>query len=106
MPRGGRQRLHRKAPGRRKALVAGARVDAEIASEYAAASRKVDIEFRLLIEAIYQLYHYDFRDYAAASLRRRMKTALVRFECETLSQLQDRVVRDPRIFSALLDHLT
>jgi chemotaxis protein methyltransferase CheR len=81
-------------------------VDAEVDSEYAAASRKFGIEFRLLIEAIYHLYHYDFRGYAAASLRRRMKTALVRFECETLSQLQDRVVRDPRIFSALLDHLT
>jgi chemotaxis protein methyltransferase CheR len=81
-------------------------MDAEIAGEYAMASRKFDIEFRLLIDAIYQLYQYDFRDYAPASLRRRLKAALVHMHCETLSQLQDRVMREPRVFHALLDHLT
>lgn len=29
-----------------------------------------DIEQRLLLEAIYEIYHYDFRQYAAGSLRR------------------------------------
>ena len=81
-------------------------MDAEITGEYAMASRKFDIEFQLLIDAIYQLYQYDFRDYAPASLRRRLKAALVHMHCETLSQLQDRVIREPRIFHALLDHLT
>jgi chemotaxis protein methyltransferase CheR len=81
-------------------------MDAEVDGGYAAASRKFDIEFQLLIEAIYQLYHYDFRGYAAASLRRRMRTALGRFQCESVSQLQDRVMREPKIFPALLDLLT
>ncbi|HTV94637.1 MAG TPA: CheR family methyltransferase [Steroidobacteraceae bacterium] len=81
-------------------------MDAEISTEYALASRKFEIEFQLLIEAILQLYHYDFRDYAPASMRRRVKSALVRFECASLSQLQDRVVREPKVFHALLDHLT
>jgi chemotaxis protein methyltransferase CheR len=81
-------------------------MDAEIETGHAAASRRFDIEFHLLIEAIYHLYHYDFRGYAAASLRRRVKTAMVRFSCETLSQLQDRVMHEPAIFPALLDHLT
>jgi chemotaxis protein methyltransferase CheR len=81
-------------------------VDAQIEPAQAAASRKFDIEFHLLVEAIYHLYHYDFRGYAAASLRRRMKTAMVRLHCETLSQLQDRVMHEPAIFHALLDHLT
>jgi chemotaxis protein methyltransferase CheR len=81
-------------------------MDAEINGDYDLASRKFDIEFQLLIEAVYHLYHYDFRDYAAASLRRRLKAALVRFGCETLSQLQDRVMREPQVFHALLDHLT
>jgi chemotaxis protein methyltransferase CheR len=81
-------------------------VDAEIERQYAGAGREFDIEFRLLIEAIYRLYHYDFRDYAGASLRRRLRTALIRFECETLSQLQDRLLHEPRVFHALLDHLT
>lgn len=81
-------------------------MDAEIAGDHAGASRKFDIEFQLLIEAIYHLYQYDFRDYAPASLRRRLRSALVQMRCETLSQLQDRVMREPAIFHALLDHLT
>jgi chemotaxis protein methyltransferase CheR len=81
-------------------------MDAEIAGGQPAADRKFDIEFQLLVEAIYHLYHYDFRGYAAASLRRRLKGALGRFQCESLSQLQDRVMHEPEIFAALLDHLT
>jgi chemotaxis protein methyltransferase CheR len=81
-------------------------MDAEIAGDQAAANRRFDIEFQLLVEAIYHLYHYDFRGYAAASLRRRLKGALGRFHCESVSQLQDRVMHEPKVFAALLDHLT
>jgi chemotaxis protein methyltransferase CheR len=81
-------------------------MDAEIESDYSAASKRFDIELDLLIEAIFHLYHYDFRGYAAASLRRRMKMAMLRFNCATLSQLQDRVMHDSTVFPALLDHLT
>ena len=81
-------------------------MDAEVDSRYTAASRRFEIEFRLLIEAIYRLYHYDFRGYAAASLRRRLRTAMVRFDCKTLSQLQDRVMHEAGLFPTLLDHLT
>lgn len=71
-----------------------------------AGGREFDVEFRLLIDAIYHLYHYDFRDYAPASLRRRMQAALAHFGCATLSQLQDRVVHEPQVFAELLDYLT
>jgi chemotaxis protein methyltransferase CheR len=81
-------------------------MDAEVESAYALESRKFDVELKLLIEGIYHLYHYDFRDYSQASLRRRLKGALPHFKCETLSQLQDRVLREPELFRALLDHLT
>jgi chemotaxis protein methyltransferase CheR len=81
-------------------------VDAQINGDPELAGRRFDIEFHLLIEAIYRLYHYDFRNYAGASLRRRLRAALVRFQCDTLSQLQDRVLREPKAFQALLDHLT
>jgi chemotaxis protein methyltransferase CheR len=70
------------------------------------ATDNFDIELRLLIEAIYLKYHYDFREYALASLKRRLRSALARFHFETLSQLQDQVLRDPEAFSALLDYLT
>jgi chemotaxis protein methyltransferase CheR len=68
--------------------------------------REFDIEFGLLIDAIYRMYHYDFREYAVASLRRRLKAAMTRFDCRTLSQLQDKVLHDPAVFRPLLDFLT
>ncbi|HEV7357614.1 MAG TPA: protein-glutamate O-methyltransferase CheR [Steroidobacteraceae bacterium] len=80
-------------------------MDAEV-SAARAAGREFDVEFRLLIDAIYHIYHYDFRGYAPASLRRRLRAAMTRFNCRTLSQLQDKVVHDPATFSALLDFLT
>jgi chemotaxis protein methyltransferase CheR len=81
-------------------------MDAEIDPASAIHGKRWDIEFRLLIEAIYQVYHYDFRGYAAASLKRRLRTALVNFECRTLSQLQDRLINEPGFFGALLNYLT
>jgi chemotaxis protein methyltransferase CheR len=80
-------------------------MDAEIGAS-TQSGKEFEIEFRLLIDAIYQTYHYDFRGYAYASLRRRLKAAMVRFECATLSRLQDRVVHEPDVFPALLDFLT
>lgn len=69
-------------------------------------ARTADIEQRLLIDAIFHRYHYDFRGYAQASLKRRLGTALNQFDCKTLSQLQDRVLHDPSVFPALLQYLT
>jgi len=66
----------------------------------------VDIELHLLIDAIYLKYHYDFRRYASASLNRRLTAAMVRFSCETFSELQSKVLHDPAMFPALLDFLT
>jgi chemotaxis protein methyltransferase CheR len=69
-------------------------------------AKDFEIELQLLIQAIYLKYHYDFRAYAVASLKRRLRTAMARFECATLSQLQDRVIHDPALFPAVLDFLT
>lgn len=65
-----------------------------------------DIELQLLIDAIYLKYHYDFRGYARASLKRRLRTAMGRFGCTTLSRLQDKVLHDPATFPLLLGYLT
>jgi chemotaxis protein methyltransferase CheR len=70
------------------------------------AADNTDIELRLLIDAIYLRYHYDFRGYAAASLKRRLTTAPHHFGCQTLSQLQDKVLHEPSTFPALLSLLT
>ncbi|HEY2395235.1 MAG TPA: protein-glutamate O-methyltransferase CheR [Rudaea sp.] len=65
-----------------------------------------DIEMRLLLDAIYHRYHFDFRAYATPSLKRRLRAAMQRFRCDTLSQLQDRALHEPALFPALLDYLT
>jgi chemotaxis protein methyltransferase CheR len=64
------------------------------------------LELQLLLEAIFRRYHYDFRDYSRASLQRRLSQAKDRFNCQTLSQLQDRVLHDPGVLPALLSYLT
>lgn len=77
-----------------------------LGDDHLPAHPEVDIEVRLILEAIYQRYHYDFRDYAPTSLRRRLKAAMQRFECPTLSQLQGRLLRESEVFRSVLKDLT
>jgi chemotaxis protein methyltransferase CheR len=65
-----------------------------------------DLELRLLLEAVYAKYHYDFRGYAMASLKRRLSRALDVLACRTLSALQEKVIHDPTTFPRLLPFLT
>lgn len=76
------------------------------ASSPPAPASDFEIELRLLLDAVYLKYHYDFRDYAMASLKRRMNAAMIAMECKTLSQLQDRVLHDSSAFPLLLDFFT
>ena len=66
----------------------------------------VTIELRLLMEAIYLKYSYDFRDYAGASQKRRVLHALHQLECKSISELQARVLHDADTFMQLLQYLT
>jgi chemotaxis protein methyltransferase CheR len=65
-----------------------------------------DIELSLLLDAIYRAYHYDFRAYSEASLRRRVQAAVGHFGCGTISRLQEQVLRSPAMFTELLRYLT
>jgi chemotaxis protein methyltransferase CheR len=65
-----------------------------------------DIEIRLLLDAILHKYHYDFRGYSMASIKRRLMQARDRFDCRTFSQLQDRLLHDKTLFPELLAFLT
>ena len=65
-----------------------------------------DIELRLLLDAICQKYHYDFRGYASASIKRRLLQARERFGCRSFSMLQDRVMHEPSMLSPLIGYLT
>jgi len=65
-----------------------------------------ELELRLLVEAIFQKYHYDFRNYSSASLKRRLSQARDRFHCATFSALQERVLHDPEVLPQMLSYLT
>jgi chemotaxis protein methyltransferase CheR len=65
-----------------------------------------DIEVRLLIEAIFLKYKYDFRKYSLASVKRRISTVLVTYQVHSVSALQEKVLYDPEFFSNILQYLT
>ena len=65
-----------------------------------------DIELRMLVEAVYLKYNYDFRDYTGASQKRRVLVAMREMGCNTVSELQSRVLHDPNGFAQLLQYLT
>ena len=65
-----------------------------------------DLELKVLVEAIYQRYHYDFRNYAVSSLRRRMHQAMQRYDCARLSDLQHRLLHEPELFTQAMQFFT
>ncbi len=65
-----------------------------------------DIEFELLLEAIWLRHGYDFRQYARASLRRRLDALLLKWSLPSFSHLQYRILRDPPFFEKALDEIT
>ena len=69
-------------------------------------STLIDLEIKLLLEGVYQVYGYDFRDYSEASLRRRLLHWLSDSGFETLSQVQSVLLRNRALFDTLLRGIT
>ena len=65
-----------------------------------------DIEIELLLEAVYQHYHYDFRHYARASIKRRLLQARSRMGYDSISAMQSDVLHDKTVLPRLLNYLT
>jgi chemotaxis protein methyltransferase CheR len=65
-----------------------------------------NVEIRLLLEGIQEVYGYDFRDYADASMKRRLTQWLSGSEFDTFSAAQSRLLRDPGVFDSLLRGIT
>ncbi|MBA2503930.1 MAG: protein-glutamate O-methyltransferase CheR [Pyrinomonadaceae bacterium] len=53
-----------------------------------------DIEIALLLDGVYRYYGADFREYAPASLRRRVREAVQREGVESVSALQAKLLHD------------
>ncbi len=74
--------------------------------ELAAQEKVEDIEIRLLLEALYTRYHYDFRNYAMASIKRRLRQARDQLGFSNFSALQERVLHEPTMLPRLMRYLT
>ena len=61
-----------------------------------------ELELELLLEAIHRRYGFDFREYAPASLRRRVRRRMDGEKVETISALQDLILHDPAVMERLL----
>lgn len=59
-------------------------------------------ELDLLLEAVFRKYGYDFREYAPASLRRRVWTVIETEGLTSISGLQERVLHDPACLERFL----
>ena len=68
------------------------------------------LEIELLAEAVFRRYGYDFREYATACLKRRLRTLIRSEGLTTVSGLQEKVLHDPacleRFLPALLVNVT
>ena len=60
------------------------------------------IEIDLLLEGIHRRYGFDLRQYAPASLRRRVRRRMDGEKVETISALQDLLLHDPAVMERLL----
>jgi chemotaxis protein methyltransferase CheR len=60
------------------------------------------LEIDLLLEAVYRRYGYDFRQYAVASLKRRLWRRVLAEGLRTISELQARLLHDPQCMERLL----
>ena len=76
-------------------------MDAEVVT-----STSEENDLRLLLEAIFEKFHYDFRQYSLASVNRRMTQALRALDCASFAALRERVLSDPAMFPRLLSYLT
>ena len=65
-----------------------------------------EIELDLLLQGIQRRYGYDFRDYARASLRRRVRKTVAEEGLRSVSALQERVLRDRGCFERLVRNVS
>ncbi|KAA3508893.1 CheR family methyltransferase [Agrobacterium rosae] len=65
-----------------------------------------DIEIRLLLEALYHRYHYDFRAYAMSSIRRRLRQAREQLGYATITAMQESILHNEDMLPKMLRYLT
>ncbi|GAC1573201.1 MAG: chemotaxis protein CheR [Candidatus Elarobacter sp.] len=69
-------------------------------------SAVADLELHLLLEAVYRVSGYDFREFAPATLKRRVAERVRAEGLATISGLLERVLHDPPSLGRFVDALT
>lgn len=64
------------------------------------------LEVDLFLQGIHSRYGYDLREYASASMARRVRAVLAKTGYAHLGELQHQVLKDPNVFHAVLQDLT
>ena len=70
---------------------------------------KVDIdkiEINLVLDAIYQRYGYDFRQYSEAHVKRRLTNRLALTGLKSISEMQHKVLHDEEFAGEILQDLS
>lgn len=67
-----------------------------------AATEIEELEIDLLLEAIQRRYGYDFRDYARASVRRKVRTIAATVGVVQISELVPRLLHDSQLFASVV----
>jgi chemotaxis protein methyltransferase CheR len=65
-----------------------------------------DIEMGLLLEGLYRHHGVDFREYAATSLKRRIRACMTQEGVATISGLQEKALHDPACVDRLATAMT
>jgi len=65
-----------------------------------------ELEISLLLEAIYQKYGYDFRQYSKAHINRRIRNRMALSRLQDISQIQSKVLKDETFAHELLQDLS
>ena len=66
----------------------------------------INLEIELLIQAIFSKFQYDFRHYSRSSLRRRLEQAMVKYDVESISDIQKKILHEKDFFPKLLAYMT
>jgi chemotaxis protein methyltransferase CheR len=74
--------------------------------ENSAADRLEAIEIELILEALFQRFHYDFRGYSRASVTRRLRQLRDKLGYRTLSAMLEALLHDPSVGPQVVSYLT
>jgi chemotaxis protein methyltransferase CheR len=69
-------------------------------------NENINLEIDLLLEAIFQKYGYDFRNYGKAHIKRRIIHRLATSGLENIAELQHRIIYKPEFLKTILEDLS